>query len=195
MQQETLTPFTDHTWMSSFLIIKSELHLHLKLTIWTGTLNGIYVPTVRMWLSPEWPFPSPQAGCTLRPCPHTAHAAPLCWANPLGPLIFYRQLHILNLKTLNFNSPILLFLSNFGSPVQFLTNDLPSPPGALYSRKFTIDGEQISLQVQDTPFVSLEVKQLLCAFQHTSVLCLLPALPSVINSAQQQENTWAQTQD
>ncbi|NXO29822.1 RSLBL protein, partial [Cisticola juncidis] len=28
--------------------------------------------------------------------------------------------------------------------------------GALYSRKFTIDGEQISLQVQDTPFVSLE---------------------------------------
>ncbi|NWT09798.1 RSLBL protein, partial [Vireo altiloquus] len=34
--------------------------------------------------------------------------------------------------------------------------DVPSPPGALYSRKFTIDGEQISLQVQDTPFVSLE---------------------------------------
>lgn len=32
--------------------------------------------------------------------------------------------------------------------------------GALYSRKFTIDGEQISLQVQDTPFVSLEVKWL-----------------------------------
>ncbi|NXC95438.1 RSLBL protein, partial [Certhia familiaris] len=40
--------------------------------------------------------------------------------------------------------------------VQSLSNDLPSPPGALYSRKFTIDGEQISLQVQDTPFVSLE---------------------------------------
>ncbi|XP_034969417.1 ras-like protein family member 11A-like isoform X2 [Zootoca vivipara] len=28
--------------------------------------------------------------------------------------------------------------------------------GALYSRKFTIDGEQLTLQVQDTPFVSLE---------------------------------------
>ncbi|NXF11506.1 RSLBL protein, partial [Smithornis capensis] len=28
--------------------------------------------------------------------------------------------------------------------------------GALYSRKFTLDGEQVSLQVQDTPFVSLE---------------------------------------
>lgn len=33
-------------------------------------------------------------------------------------------------------------------------------PGALYSRKFTIDGEQLTLQVQDTPFVSLEVKWL-----------------------------------
>ncbi|XP_018085297.1 ras-like protein family member 11A-like isoform X2 [Xenopus laevis] len=28
--------------------------------------------------------------------------------------------------------------------------------GALYSRKVTIDGEQISLQVQDTPYVSME---------------------------------------
>ncbi|XP_078496100.1 ras-like protein family member 11A-like isoform X2 [Lissotriton helveticus] len=28
--------------------------------------------------------------------------------------------------------------------------------GALYARKLTIDGEQVSLQVQDTPFVSLE---------------------------------------
>lgn len=49
------------------------------------------------------------------------------------------------------------------------------PPGALYSRKFTIDGEQISLQVQDTPFVSLEVTHLLSALlttlQHS--YCLL----------------------
>ncbi|NWR95566.1 RSLBL protein, partial [Furnarius figulus] len=34
--------------------------------------------------------------------------------------------------------------------------DYEANTGALYSRKFTIDGEQISLQVQDTPFVSLE---------------------------------------
>ncbi|XP_026545540.1 ras-like protein family member 11A-like [Notechis scutatus] len=45
--------------------------------------------------------------------------------------------------------------------VRFLTKrfigDYEANTGALYSRKFTIDGEQISLQVQDTPFVSLEV--------------------------------------
>uniref|UniRef100_A0A8V0YGG5 small monomeric GTPase n=1 Tax=Gallus gallus TaxID=9031 RepID=A0A8V0YGG5_CHICK len=44
--------------------------------------------------------------------------------------------------------------------VRFLTKrfigDYEANAGALYSRKFTIDGEQISLQVQDTPFVSLE---------------------------------------
>ncbi|XP_053129295.1 ras-like protein family member 11A-like isoform X2 [Hemicordylus capensis] len=37
--------------------------------------------------------------------------------------------------------------------------------GALYSRKFTIDGEQISLQVQDTPFVSLEDENICCQEQ------------------------------
>lgn len=64
-------------------------------------------------------------------------------------------------------------------------NDLAFPPGALYSRKFTIDGEQISLQVQDTPFVSLEVKHPLSAsllYSTLTVSCLLPALPSVSNS-------------
>lgn len=58
------------------------------------------------------------------------------------------------------------------------SNDLAFPPGALYSRKFTIDGEQISLQVQDTPFVSLEVKHLLSAsvlYNTVTVSCLLPA--------------------
>ncbi|KAJ7310554.1 hypothetical protein JRQ81_007492 [Phrynocephalus forsythii] len=44
--------------------------------------------------------------------------------------------------------------------VRFLTKrfigDYEANTGALYSRKFTIDGEQISLQVQDMPFVSLE---------------------------------------
>jgi len=66
------------------------------------------------------------------------------------------------------------------------SNDLTFPPGALYSRKFTIDGEQISLQVQDTPFVSLEVKHLLSAWvlcSTVTVSCSLPALPSVSNSA------------
>ncbi|XP_050820663.1 ras-like protein family member 11A-like isoform X1 [Gopherus flavomarginatus] len=52
--------------------------------------------------------------------------------------------------------------------VRFLTKrfigDYEANTGALYSRKFTIDGEQISLQVQDTPFVSLEVKCPLNAF-------------------------------
>ncbi|XP_050757674.1 ras-like protein family member 11A-like isoform X2 [Gymnogyps californianus] len=42
--------------------------------------------------------------------------------------------------------------------VRFLTKrfigDYEANTGALYSRKFTIDGEQISLQVQDTPFGS-----------------------------------------
>lgn len=58
------------------------------------------------------------------------------------------------------------------------SNDLAFPPGALYSRKFTIDGEQISLQVQDTPFVSLEVKHLLSAsvlYNTVTVSCLLSA--------------------
>uniref|UniRef100_A0A803SMC0 small monomeric GTPase n=1 Tax=Anolis carolinensis TaxID=28377 RepID=A0A803SMC0_ANOCA len=45
--------------------------------------------------------------------------------------------------------------------VRFLTKrfigDYEANTGALYSRQFTIDGEQVSLQVQDTPFVSLEV--------------------------------------
>lgn len=49
--------------------------------------------------------------------------------------------------------------------------DLTFSPGALYSRKFTIDGEQISLQVQDTPFVSLEVKHLLSARVLSLVCC------------------------
>ncbi|XP_032993767.1 ras-like protein family member 11A-like isoform X1 [Lacerta agilis] len=44
--------------------------------------------------------------------------------------------------------------------VRFLTKrfigDYEANTGALYSRKFTIDGEQLTLQVQDTPFVSLE---------------------------------------
>ncbi|XP_078496099.1 ras-like protein family member 11A-like isoform X1 [Lissotriton helveticus] len=44
--------------------------------------------------------------------------------------------------------------------VRFLTKrfigDYEANTGALYARKLTIDGEQVSLQVQDTPFVSLE---------------------------------------
>ncbi|XP_053555186.1 ras-like protein family member 11A-like [Bombina bombina] len=44
--------------------------------------------------------------------------------------------------------------------VRFLTKrfigDYEANTGALYSRKVTIDGEQISLQVQDTPFVLME---------------------------------------
>ncbi|OCT65808.1 hypothetical protein XELAEV_18042057mg [Xenopus laevis] len=44
--------------------------------------------------------------------------------------------------------------------VRFLTKrfigDYEANAGALYSRKVTIDGEQISLQVQDTPYVSIE---------------------------------------
>ncbi|XP_069842637.1 ras-like protein family member 11A-like [Dendropsophus ebraccatus] len=44
--------------------------------------------------------------------------------------------------------------------VRFLTKrfigDYEANTGALYSRKVTIDGEQISLQVQDTPYVSIE---------------------------------------
>lgn len=62
------------------------------------------------------------------------------------------------------------------------SNDFAFPPGALYSRKFTIDGEQISLQVQDTPFVSLEVKHLLSAsvvYNTVTISCWLPALSSV----------------
>ena len=33
-----------------------------------------------------------------------------------------------------------------------------SIPGALYSRKITLDGEQVSLQVQDNPCVALQVR-------------------------------------
>ncbi|MEE6523672.1 hypothetical protein FKM82_022676 [Ascaphus truei] len=45
--------------------------------------------------------------------------------------------------------------------------------GALYSRKVAIDGEQISLQVQDTPFVSMEVRSIfviyiICGIGHES---------------------------
>ncbi|XP_063793262.1 ras-like protein family member 11A-like [Pseudophryne corroboree] len=44
--------------------------------------------------------------------------------------------------------------------VRFLTKrfigDYEANTGALYSRKVTIDGEQISLQVQDTPYVLME---------------------------------------
>ncbi|KAH0630908.1 hypothetical protein JD844_004252 [Phrynosoma platyrhinos] len=61
----------------------------------------------------------------------------------------------LPLKGLQFFSSIAALI------VRFLTKrfigDYEANTGALYSRKFTIDGEQISLQVQDTPFVSLEV--------------------------------------
>lgn len=42
--------------------------------------------------------------------------------------------------------------------------------GALYSRKINIDGEQVSLQVQDTPCVSLQVFQRIMR----SVPCLAP---------------------
>uniref|UniRef100_A0AAZ3RZY0 small monomeric GTPase n=1 Tax=Oncorhynchus tshawytscha TaxID=74940 RepID=A0AAZ3RZY0_ONCTS len=38
-------------------------------------------------------------------------------------------------------------------------------PGALYSRKINLDGEQVSLQVQDTPCVSLQVEGLYCQEQ------------------------------
>lgn len=34
---------------------------------------------------------------------------------------------------------------------------LSSSPGALYSRKVTLDGEEVSLQIQDTPCVALQV--------------------------------------
>lgn len=33
----------------------------------------------------------------------------------------------------------------------------PFSPGALYSRKVTLDGEEVSLQIQDTPCVALQV--------------------------------------
>lgn len=33
----------------------------------------------------------------------------------------------------------------------------PPSPGALYSRKVTLDGEEVSLQIQDTPCVALQV--------------------------------------
>lgn len=33
----------------------------------------------------------------------------------------------------------------------------PVSPGALYSRKVTLDGEEVSLQIQDTPCVALQV--------------------------------------
>uniref|UniRef100_A0A4X2JLS5 small monomeric GTPase n=1 Tax=Vombatus ursinus TaxID=29139 RepID=A0A4X2JLS5_VOMUR len=44
--------------------------------------------------------------------------------------------------------------------VRFLTKrfigDYEANTGSLYSRQFTLDGEEISLQVQDTPYVALE---------------------------------------
>ncbi|KAF1474201.1 Ras-like protein family member 11A-like, partial [Pygoscelis antarcticus] len=64
--------------------------------------------------------------------------------------------HIISLKNLDFNSSVLPLCTLLFFVTVTDSNDLAFPPGALYSRKFTIDGEQISLQVQDTPFVSLE---------------------------------------
>ncbi|MEE6523671.1 hypothetical protein FKM82_022676 [Ascaphus truei] len=61
--------------------------------------------------------------------------------------------------------------------VRFLTKrfigDYETNTGALYSRKVAIDGEQISLQVQDTPFVSMEVRSIfviyiICGIGHES---------------------------
>lgn len=37
------------------------------------------------------------------------------------------------------------------------TCNLSVPAGALYSRKVTLDGEEVSLQIQDTPCVALQV--------------------------------------
>lgn len=169
--------------MCLFETIKCELHLCLKL-IWIENLNGVCVPTLSMRLNAEWPFPSPQAGCTFRTCPHTANTAPLYWANSPsnspGPFTFLQAAPHPKPQNSGFLQSCFPSLWTFGSLLQPLTNDVPSPPGALYSRKFTIDGEQISLQVQDTPFVSLEVKQLLCAFQHASCLMFV-ASTSICN--------------
>uniref|UniRef100_A0A6Q2WYX2 small monomeric GTPase n=1 Tax=Esox lucius TaxID=8010 RepID=A0A6Q2WYX2_ESOLU len=59
---------------------------------------------------------------------------------------------------------VVLGASNVGKTaliVRFLTKrfigDYEANTGALYSRKISIDGEQVSLQVQDTPCVSLQV--------------------------------------
>ncbi|XP_019899783.1 ras-like protein family member 11A-like isoform X2 [Esox lucius] len=58
---------------------------------------------------------------------------------------------------------VVLGASNVGKTaliVRFLTKrfigDYEANTGALYSRKISIDGEQVSLQVQDTPCVSLQ---------------------------------------
>lgn len=138
-------------------------------------------------VSQSWvALPSPQAGCAFRTCPHTANTAPLLGKQPhkhSRPATFLQAAPHPKPQSSGFQQSHFTFPLSFCFPGTVPDWHLPSPPGALYSRKFTIDGEQISLQVQDTPFVSLEVKQLLCAVQHTSVLCLLPALPSVINSA------------
>lgn len=39
----------------------------------------------------------------------------------------------------------------------FIRVPLSFSPGALYSRKVTLDGEEVSLQIQDTPCVALQV--------------------------------------
>lgn len=38
-----------------------------------------------------------------------------------------------------------------------INRSLSFSPGALYSRKVTLDGEEVSLQIQDTPCVALQV--------------------------------------
>uniref|UniRef100_A0AAZ3QES6 Uncharacterized protein n=1 Tax=Oncorhynchus tshawytscha TaxID=74940 RepID=A0AAZ3QES6_ONCTS len=43
-----------------------------------------------------------------------------------------------------------------GRATRFI-GDYEANTGALYSRKINLDGEQVSLQVQDTPCVSLQV--------------------------------------
>uniref|UniRef100_A0A8D2Q2R6 small monomeric GTPase n=1 Tax=Varanus komodoensis TaxID=61221 RepID=A0A8D2Q2R6_VARKO len=73
---------------------------------------------------------------TLTPFPW--HAVDLYWFG-------------LDLKTWEFFSLIVRFLTK-----RFI-GDYEANTGALYSRKLTIDGEQISLQVQDTPFDENEV--------------------------------------
>uniref|UniRef100_A0A8C6J0C2 small monomeric GTPase n=1 Tax=Melopsittacus undulatus TaxID=13146 RepID=A0A8C6J0C2_MELUD len=67
--------------------------------------------------------------------------------------------------------------------VRFLTKrfigDYEANTGALYSRKFTIDGEQISLQVQDTPFVSLEPEHSVLGGSHAESLRIV-ATPEML---------------
>ncbi|XP_010773349.1 ras-like protein family member 11A-like, partial [Notothenia coriiceps] len=58
---------------------------------------------------------------------------------------------------------VVLGASNVGKTaliVRFLTKrfigDYEANTGALYSRKVTLDGEEVSLQIQDTPCVALQ---------------------------------------